>query len=210
MKLIDISHTLGADTPVYPGDNKKTLPQYKFPEKDHYTAYLLTSGLHTGTHIDVPMHLVEDDRTAADFPPDCFVGKGILLDVRGENPIGMKPRYREIIGDESIVLLYTGLDRYYYTETDKYFSQYPTVGGELADFLLSQKIKILGMDMPAPDYPPFTFHKALLANDIFVLENLTNLQSLSGMNDFEVIALPLKLSAEASPVRAVCRIYPDT
>lgn len=60
--------------------------------------------------------------------------------------------------------------------------------------------------MPAPDYPPFTFHKALLSNDIFVLENLTNLGSLLDKPNFEVMAFPLKISAEASFVRAVCQI----
>jgi kynurenine formamidase len=65
---------------------------------------------------------------------------------------------------------------------------------------------MLGMDMPAPDYFPFDFHKELLTNGIFLLENLTNLQELLGVNDFEVIALPLKIAAEASFVRAVCRI----
>lgn len=62
------------------------------------------------------------------------------------------------------------------------------------------------MDMPAPDYPLFTYHKALLSNEIFVLENITNLQELLRVSEFEVIALPLKISAEASFVRAICRI----
>lgn len=204
MKLIDISHVLSEYTPIYPGDYKITLSKYKSIEKDYYCSYLLSSCLHAGTHIDLPMHLIDDNRVAADFELDNFVGKGVLLDVRTENIISMKQRYEEMITEDSVVLLYTGFDKYYYT--DKYFTGHPVVSDELADFLLSKKIKMLGMDMPAPDYPPFIFHKLLLSNDIFVLENLTNLGNLLDKDNFEVIAFPLKISAEASFVRAVCKI----
>ncbi len=204
MRLIDISHVLSEDTPIYPGDFKTTLQKHKTIEKDHYCSYLLSTCLHTGTHIDLPMHLINDNRVAAEFELDHFVGKGVLLDVRGEKLISMKPCYEEMISNGSIVLLYTDFDQYY--NKVEYFTQHPVVSNELADFLLSKKIKILGMDMPSPDYPPFAVHKSLLSNDIFVLENVTSLDSLLGINSFEVFAFPLKISAEASFVRAVCRI----
>ncbi len=204
MKLIDISHRIDNQTPIYPGDHITTLFLHKTLEKDYHNAFLLETCLHTGTHVDMPMHLIPDDRTAADFPMDCFIGKGILLDVRGESMISMKPEYESIDFEGSIVLLYTGFDSVYFE--DRYFTQHPAVSDELAAFLLSKNIKMLGMDMPAPDYPPFKFHKDLLWQNIFVLENLTNLGALTDAREFEVIALPLKISAEASLVRAVCRV----
>ena len=204
MKLIDISHTLDETTPIFPGDYKTAISRHKSLEKDDCTAYLLQSYLHTGTHIDAPMHLINDDRTVKDFPLDKFYGKGVLIDARGEKLIEMKPIYRDIIDEQSIVLLFTGFDTVYFKE--EYFTRHPVVGDDFAKFLLSRKIKILGMDMPAPDYSPFLFHKELLKVGIFVLENLTNLESLVGIGNFEVIALPLKISAEASFVRAVCKI----
>lgn len=204
MKLIDISNILDNETPIYPGDYSLTLTKHKTLEKDYYTSYLLSSCLHTGTHIDIPMHLLEDKRMVSDFPLDSFMGKGVLLDVRGEDTITMKPSYEEMIKEEEIVLLYTGFDKQY--KTKRYFTKHPVVSTELGEFLISRKIKILGMDMPSPDYPPFTIHKALLSNEIFILENLTNLENLLKVSNFEVIALPLKLSAEASFVRAVCKV----
>ena len=204
MKLIDISHVLDDYTPIFPGDYKTELSIYKTIEKDHYNAYLLQTCLHTGTHIDMPMHLIDDNKTAADFPLDNFYGNGVLLDVRGEKTISMKPLYKEMIKEQDVVLLFTGWDINW--GKDEYFTQHPIVGEDLAEFLLSRNIKMLGMDMPAPDYPPFTFHKNLLREKIFVLENLTNLQNLIGIHDFNAMALPLKINAEASLVRAVCII----
>ncbi|MCL2320947.1 MAG: cyclase family protein [Oscillospiraceae bacterium] len=207
MKLIDISHVLDENTPIFPGDPKTTLTRIKTIDKDYYNAYLLQSCFHTGTHVDIPMHLINDSRTVIDFPLDGFVGRGILLDVRGEKTLEMKPIYKEMISKQDIVLTFSAFDKKYFQE--EYFSQHPTVSDELADFLLSRKIKMLGMDMPSPDYPPFTFHKELLRNGIFVLENLTNLQSLIGIKKFEVMALPLKIRSEASFVRAICIINDD-
>jgi len=204
MKLIDITHPLSPQTPVLPGVAALALEKVKALEEIGIHSYRLASTLHTGTHIDMPMHLVDDDRMAADFPIDCFAGRGVLLDVRGQNPIVMDVRYADMVREGDAVLLYTGFDAQY--ETDTYFDAHPVVEQALADFLVARKVKLVGMDLPAPDVVPYAIHKALLGNGIFVLENLTNLSALLEVPDFEVMALPLKLAAEASFVRAVCRV----
>ena len=201
MKLIDISHELDNDTPIFPGGIGTTLAARRTLAEHGYNAKLLKSFLHAGTHVDMPGHFFDDARTVKDFPLEGFCGRGVLLDVRGDPVIDMKPAYRELVTERSIVLLYTGWDAAYHTEA--YFMRHPEVTDEFAAFLLSRRVKALGMDMPAPDYPPHPVHRALLGSGVFVLENLTNLQSLAGLNSFEVMALPLKIDAEASFVRAV-------
>ena len=204
MKLVDLTHVLDENTPIYPGDYKTALAAYKTIEKDSYNAYLLKSGLHTGTHVDIPMHLTEDTKFVAEYPLNSFIGRGVLFDVRGESIIQMKPSYKELTDENSVVLLFTGFDTIYGKE--EYFTEHPVVSYDLAEYLLSVRIKMLGMDIPAPDYAPFAFHKELLKSGTLVLENLTNLQKLIGVESFEVMALPLKINAEASFVRAVCII----
>jgi kynurenine formamidase len=49
-------------------------------------------------------------------------------------------------------------------------------------------------------------HKILLGANILIVENLTNLQALLAVSEFEVIALPPKFEADAGPVRAVARV----
>lgn len=202
MKWIDISHRLNGDTPNYPGDYPLEIMPYKSMETDHYSLHVLKTGMHTGTHLDMPMHLIDDHRTAADFPLDGFAGEGVLLDVRGESVMAMKPQYEKMVRTEQVVLLYTGWDAHYHSP--EYFSGHPVVGEALGEFLLSSGIRMLGMDLPAPDAPPFVFHKDLLRRGIFVLENLSNLGALLDAPRFEVMAFPLKVAAEASLVRAVC------
>ena len=76
----------------------------------------------------------------------------------------------------------------------------------LCKFLLSKKVKMLGIDMPSPDRFPFEVHKFLFKNRIFILENLTNLDRLIGVKEFEIIAFPVKIKADSSMTRAVARI----
>jgi kynurenine formamidase len=201
MKIIDLSHKLCEDTPVYPGDVKTGLTLARTLGANGCNAYLLRTGLHTGTHIDMPMHMLDDPMTAADFPPQRFIGPGVLLDARGDNPVCIKPECENAVTEGCIVLLYTGFEGRF-TEPD-YYTGYPEVSIAFAEFLIKKKVKMLGLDAPSPDYAPFAVHKLLLSNGVFILENLINLDSLADVGSFTVYAPPLKLAAEASPVRAL-------
>jgi kynurenine formamidase len=68
-------------------------------------------------------------------------------------------------------------------------------------------VEILGLDTPSPDRPPFAIHKILLSHNILIIENLTNLQALSEVSEFEVLAAPPKIRCEAAPVRVGARIH---
>lgn len=200
MKYIDLSHEIDNGIPVYPGDIEVSLLKEKSIRNDQYTAYSLSTGLHAGTHIDCPMHLLESERTMAEYPLERFIGKGCLVDARRENEIDYKAEYDVKICKGDIVLIFTGTDEYYGDEY--YYSKHPLVTEKLSRFLVSREIKMLGVDMPSPDFSPFPVHKLLLSNGIFILENLTNLKQLLFLEHFEVFAAPLKICAEASLTRA--------
>ena len=205
MRFIDLSQTIDPQTPTYPGETPMRLWRERELDVDGHAAYRLESGFHVATHIDMPMHFVDDSRTCADFPLDCFIGRGVMLDVRGENPIRCKPQYDTVIAKGDVVLLYTGHDALFRSDPEKYYTQYPILDMDFVAYLAERQIKILGMDCCSPDYAPYDAHKLLLAQGIFILENLTNLGALLGLDDFEVLAFPLKIAAEGSFVRAVAR-----
>lgn len=207
MRYIDLSHIIDNGVSVYPGDIEVSLVQVRSLLADEYNAFSFSSGLHAGTHIDCPMHLLQNDSTIAEYPLECFAGKGHLLDVRGENEIDYKAKYDKQIQKGDIVLVYTGLDKYYGNE--HYYDNHPFITDKLANFLVSRGIKMLGVDMPSPDFPPFPVHKLLLQHDIFIIENLTNFEQLLGIKHFEVFAQPLKICAEASLSRAFARCESD-
>ncbi|WP_409227312.1 cyclase family protein [Gudongella sp. SC589] len=202
--LIDLSYTIEAGISSYPGDDELKLYKNRFLENDMYNDTKLETGMHVGTHIDVASHIMESDQLISDYPLDRFIGKGILLDVRGQKSICMKESYLDMVKENSIVLLFTGFESLFGSDT--YFMDHPVVEEPLADFLVERRVKMIGMDLPSPDHYPFGIHKKLLGNDILIIENLKNLERLLAVDDFEIIALPLKIRAEASLARVVARI----
>lgn len=202
--LIDLSQNIHGSMPVYPGDSPVNLSGERLLTADGYTSYRLEANTHAGTHIDTPMHLTQSTRYVLDYPLETFIGRGCLLDVRGEKTIGYAEEYARIVQEGDIVLLFTGHGNTFY-EAD-YFENHPVVEESLARFLIARNIKLLGLDFPSPDSYPFDIHKKLFESGILIIENLTNLDALLTAKTFEVIAFPLKIRADASPVRVVARM----
>lgn len=203
-RYIDLSQDITHDMPVHPYDDKVKLYQDKFLDKDKYVNFKLETGMHSGTHIDTPMHLTDRETYINDIPLDRFVGRAVILDVRNEGIIKFKEEYKDIVRNDHIVFLYTGHSDKYGTE--EYYINQPVIDEGVADFFVEKNIKMLGMDLPSPDNYPFEIHKKLFANNILIVENLTNLSELIGVKDFDIIAFPLKIRAEASLVRVVACI----
>lgn len=204
-KLYDLSHPFSSGMPVYPGDEPVLLERRRSAHTDGYTAYSLQTGLHAGTHLDAPLHFVADGQMVRDLPLERFLGRGFLLDGRGQNPVGYKEEYDTLIRAGDIVLLWTGHSVNW--GTDCYYAQHPVLGEELVEFLIQRRIRLLGMDLPSPDGPPFAMHKRLLGAGIPLVENLTNLEQLQHLQSFEVMAFPVKIAAEGCPMRVVARAW---
>lgn len=205
MKIIDLSHAFTPDMPVYPGDPKATLVQVAYLDKDTFNDHKLTTVMHVGTHMDAPLHMIADGKTMDLILPDQFIGKGVVIDVRRMDIIDSSVLNGINIEAGSVVLLYTGFGEKYRTEN--YFKGYPALTDDFANKMVEMKVKIVGMDILGPDHDkPWSTHKILLGNDILILENLTNLDQLLNVKEFEVVALPLKLQADAAPTRVIAKI----
>jgi len=201
---VDLSWPITDSMPVYPGDRETRLVQEKWLEKDFYTAFALDTGLHAGTHMDAPMHLLKDAPGINEMPLSRCIAPGILLDVRGQREIRRPDLPKGALGGKAVLLL-TGMEGAYGTES--YYHDHPVVSMDLARLLVQEEIAFLGMDMPSPDDPPFPVHKLLLNAGIPIVENLRGLQRITG--SFEVVAFPLNICAEGSPVRAAARLSHD-
>ena len=82
MRVIDLTHTIKEDMPVYPGtDTPKLIPANSY-EKDGFRETLLQMYSHTGTHMDPPAHLYAGRTTLDRFPTEQFIGKALVIDCR--------------------------------------------------------------------------------------------------------------------------------
>lgn len=210
MKVIDLTHTIKEDMPVFPGtDTPKLIPANSY-EKDGFKETLLKMYTHTGTHIDPPAHLYATRTTLDQFPASQFIGKALVIDCcnlkEGES-ITMKhiSKYGNKVKNADFLLFNLGWDKLW--GTDAYFGNYPCIDEELLDYIISGNYKGIGFDVigldPIDDVN-LTRHKQLFANtDIINIENLKNLE-LCGDDIFWFSCFPLKLeNCDGSPIRAV-------
>ncbi len=210
MKVIDLTHTISENTPVYPGTERPKLETANTYEQNGFKETLLTMFSHTGTHMDPPLHLFAH-RTALDsFPVEQFLGKGLVIDcsdLQEGQRIDMRfiERVKSQADQAEFILFHTGWDKRWGTAA--YFGEYPYITEEVAEYLISSKKKGIGLDVigldPIAD-ENLTMHKKLFAKtDIVIIENLTRLGEI-GSELFTFCALPLKFeNSDGAPVRAI-------
>jgi kynurenine formamidase len=201
--FIDLTLPITDLMPVYPGDEQPRLLKVNNFLQDGFNNFRLSATMHTGTHIDGPMHLTRNENFLNEIPLEKCVGKGCILNAVGKKRIALTAEYELLVQPQSIVVLYTAMSRLFGQK--EYFTNYPIVSIELAQLFIKREVKMVCMDSPSPDRHPFEIHKLLLENSILIAENLTNIEKLLHVRKFEVIALPLNILADSSPARIVAR-----
>ena len=211
MKIIDLTHTISEDMPVYPGTEPPILRQANTYEKDGFKETLLSIYSHTGTHVDPPAHLFADRTTLDALPIEQFAGKALVITCTHLSE-GQAITMEEIQAaglqhaeEANFLLFHTGWDQRWGTEG--YFGDYPCIDNAVIDFILRTGKKGIGFDVigmdPIAD-TNLTLHKKLFRyHDIINIENLCNLDKC-GKDLFWFFALPLKWkNADGAPLRAV-------
>jgi len=202
--LIDLSYEIYSKMPVYPGDLEVELENDKKLSRDGYANHNLKMGMHAGTHLDLPAHMLNDQRQISDIDLAYLNGRAKLLNAVGEKVITVKDKYKNLIEKDDIIIIYTGFAEKYGTK--EYYTEHPVISEELADLLIKKEIKILGFDLPSPDRNPYQIHQKLFKNNIFILENLCNLDQLPEFKSFKFFLFPLKIRAEAAPCRVAAEV----
>ncbi|MBR6569751.1 MAG: cyclase family protein [Clostridia bacterium] len=210
MKVIDLTHFISEDMPVYPGTESPVLAPANTYDKDGFKETRMTMYTHTGTHMDPPAHLFDGRTTLDQFSVEQFVGRALVIDCSdlkdGERvPLDRITRYGSKADEADFLLFRFGWDKHW--GTPAYFGNYPYLSDEAVDHIIRTQKKGVGLDVigidPIAD-ANLTIHRRLFAkNEIVVIENLMNLDRV-GDELFWLMALPLKhVNADGSPIRAI-------
>jgi arylformamidase len=171
---------------------------------------------HVGTHVDAPLHFVEDGRTIDELPLERFTGPGVCLDVSRDEATEITvdeiERADGEVREDDVVLLYTGWHHEYGTDA---YDPHPWLADEVAEWLVEQGVGMVALDTITPDLPgpmrpegwsEFPVHRELLGNDVLIAEHLTGLEPLTGER-LEVFAFPLEIrDGDGAQARFVARI----
>ncbi|HMS83331.1 MAG TPA: cyclase family protein [Nitrospira sp.] len=231
-RIVDLTHSFGADTIVWPTENEfKLIVQHAehTAGEYYYASNRMELPEHGGTHIDAPIHFSKGKQTVDQIPLEKLVGTGVQINVAVQ--CAHNRDYLVAISDitrweiehgripnDSIVLLNTGYAKFWPSRKDYLGTElrgqegaralhFPGLHPEAAAWLVRERhVKAVGIDTASIDYgqsTKFETHVALLSHNVSVFENLANLNDLPDRG-FDVIALPMKIAGgTGGPLRII-------
>jgi arylformamidase len=202
MRIRDITQPLGTRTAVWPGD---TSVDVSWPLRIDGGAAVnvatLRTSVHAGTHADGFLHVAADGETAAQMPLDAYIGRCVVVDVRGRDVVSRDDVAHLELRRAERVLFRT---REHVDET-MFPAPFAHLAPELARLLGERGVRLVGTDAPSVDpvdSRTLPAHRALLRGRVAILENLLLTDVPPGV--YTLVALPLRLvETDSSPVRAV-------
>lgn len=202
MKLIDISVPIYNQMVVYKDREEKRpmiKPMKTFENADFYESRI-DMDLHTGTHVDTPLHMVKEGQTMDQIPLDTWHGQAKVFDLSHLEDGITKADIENLNISQGDIVLFKTRNSF----EDFFNMSFIYVKADAAQYLGKIGVKGVGIDALGIEraQPNHESHLALFEAGAFILEgiNLKHVQTGS----YYLMALPLALvGVEASPVRAV-------
>ncbi len=191
----------------WPGDPAFHIERAQDQEKgDVATVSRIALGVHTGTHMDAPLHFIRNGATIDSMPLDATVGRARVI--RIDDPKSIKRDEllpHGILPGERILFKTRNSDGAW--NTDQFDEDFVFISRDAAAYLAECGVRCVGVDYLSVggfrEDGPETHH-ALLGAGIWIIEGL-NLHDIEP-GDYELVCLPLKLiGSEGAPARAIVR-----
>jgi arylformamidase len=204
---IDISRPLVSGMTVWPGDPAVSVERIS-SIADGGVANLsaISMCLHTGTHVDAPLHFLDGGPSVAEMPPEALVGPARVIAIR--DPKVIRARELEPLRlrrGERVLIKTRGAARR--SKAAEFCPDYVYVAPDAAALLVERRVRAVGIDylsIGGPGEEGYEVHRILLRAGVWIVEGL-DLSAVSP-GRYELICLPLKVpGADGAPARAVLR-----
>lgn len=176
IKIYDITYELNEDTKVYEGDPHFIKEEIFTIEKDGFSLSLIHMGTHMGTHTDAPSHFISGGKSLVDIPLVSYIGECRVVPM--DEPDALPPC------EKLILISVPGREA--------------SLTARQAKEIIKKGIRLVGTD--SPSIGDDIVHKILLENDCVIIEHLKMDGVATGK--YMLYALPLKIDADGSPIRA--------
>lgn len=204
---IDISVPLRSGMVHWPTDQDVRLERRLALDRgDPMNLTAASMSLHTGTHMDAPLHFVAGAPGIDRMPPDATVGRARVLEFPAATAIGpaeLEPHAIE--AGERILLKTSNSARCW--RTDEFVADFVSVTPDGARYMAGRGIRAVGIDyisIGAEGEEGDETHRVLMSAGIWIIEGL----DLSAVEpgEYDLICLPLKvLDGDGAPARAIVR-----
>ena len=204
---IDISVPVRNGMVHWPGDPQFCIERVMDQEHGHdYTVSRMSLGVHTGTHMDAPMHSIPGGLAIEEMPLDACVGPARVIRIDDAESVKRAELIPYKIGAGERVLFRTANSGQSWA-TDAFDEDFVYISHDAAAYLVECGVRAVGVDYLSVGgfrCDGRETHDALLGAGIWIVEglNLSNVEP----GDYELICLPLKLvGADGAPARAILR-----
>jgi arylformamidase len=167
----------------------------------------ISMGSHTGTHMDGPIHFVQDGKGLDEMPLTATIGRARVIEIR--DPESIKPNELRPHGLQrgERILFKTHNSARRWSSAD-FIEDFVYVSQEAARYLADRGIQTVGVDYLSVGgfrKDGVETHQALLEAGIWVIEGLDLSEVAPG--EYDLICLPVKIErSDGAPARAILRV----
>ncbi|MEK4126344.1 cyclase family protein [Anoxybacillus sp. FSL W8-0382] len=199
MKMYDVTAPIFEGMPVYKNKPEKQ-PKLTTVTNDYVTESRIDMDVHTGTHIDAPLHMVKNGETFETIPLEKLVGYCKVLDVTNVDDRITKEDLIHFDIQENDFLLFKTKNSF----DDAFNFEFIYVAEDAATYLAEKRIRGVGIDALGVErnQAGHPTHKTLFSHGIIIIEGLRLKDVPAG--EYWMVAAPLKLvGTDAAPARVL-------
>lgn len=207
---LDVTYPITEKMVVWPGQPETERKRISdIAEGDGSNVSVLRMSLHTGTHMDAPLHFLADGDDINRAPLEAAIGLARVAEVGGTaitraDIEAYELRTGVLQTGERLLFRTVNSGRNWLTEP--FDEDYVAVAVDAADYLAAKGLLLVGVDYlsVAPFKNPTDTHKALLGAGVWVIEGLDLRAVAEG--PYEMLGLPLRIEgSDASPLRVLLK-----
>ena len=195
MEFFDISVPIRSGMVTYPGDPSVTVERVvTIGDDSPVNLSKIDMGLHSGTHVDAPVHFIEGAAGVDELPLDVLIGPCNVVAVPaldGSTVAGAVSRSERVLFKTPNSELWA---------RDSFAEEFARLDEAAARVLVERGVRLVGVDyLSVGDEAA---HQALLGAGVVAVEGL----DLRGVEPgrYELICLPLRVvGSDGAPARAV-------
>lgn len=221
-RVLDLTHLLEPESPVWPGNDPFAAEPVKTFESDGFYQQRVSFWEHTGTHVDAPVHFVEDGIYAGELNVLDLVAPLAVIDISAraaEDPdtaltvddiLAYEADYGELPAG-ALVAMNSGWSQYF-TDPDTFVGldaigaqHYPGFHPDAAEFLVTQR-DIVGIAVDTLSQDPgnstdFGTHITILGAGKYGIEGIANIGEIDPAGGHVFVGAPKWSGASGGPAR---------
>lgn len=202
----DVSVPIRAGMVHYPGNPPVELRFIRgFEQGDSESLSQLSLGVHTGTHLDAPVHFIRDGLGIDRLPIDTLLGPARVIEVPEAEAVTAGHLAAHAVAAGERILIRTRNSRRCW-KTDEFVRDYSYLAVDAAQLLAERRVRLIGIDYLSIGRGDTNaeVHRILLGAGIVIVEGLDLAEV--GAGRYDLICLPLRLvGRDGSPARALVR-----